>query len=1433
MANVSTYTTSLIKGRFTYTQVLASNVAGDVPTIDDLAPGDLALNSADQILYSANSTDVFQLMSVEGDLSAFITNVDARALFVNNEFANANFIWNADGNAAIIPIGNSSNRPIPAANGYLRYNEELESFEGYVRGSWVYVDNPGGANQSVQFNDSENFNGSSGFLFDKDTNNATVANTLYAGALTSGTGIANTTANSTLIKISTNSSVMANLSSTNLAIGISYVNATGVGVGANIFLDSVRLFIGNTIANVFANSILVSVSNATSIANLQPSALTIGNSIANNLGLSVGGSGGMVINTTAYAAGANVILDTVKLFIGNTTANLLANSILVSLANSTSIANLQPGLLTIGSSVVNTTAVTTGFFFGDGSNLSGLPSASPGGSDTYVQFNDSTAFGGTAGFTFTKGTNSVFIANLATIGATTVNTTHIYVGGGVTNVVWHAGNDGTGSGLDADLLDGQSSAFYLAASAYTAADVLAKLLTVDGSGTGLDADLLDSHDTAYFTNATVFASGTTLANATGVYNGANLFIDTVKLSIGNTTANLTANSIIVQLANSTATTNVTPDGIKVGATTIANTAGFFGNGAGLTSLTAAGAGGTNTQVQFNDSASFLGLAGFTYNKDTNNVFIGNTVTVGATTVNTTHIYVGGGSSNLVWHAGNDGTGSGLDADLLDGHDTAYFLAASAYTAADVLSKLLTVDGTGTGLDADLLDGHDTAYFTNATVFSSGTTLANSLGVYNGANLFIDTVKLSIGNTIANLTANSILVSVANATGTANLQPTQLVIGSATVNSTAFLSGANLFIDTTKLFVGNTIANLTANSIIVFLANATASANLQPGLLTIGTSIVNTTAAVATTLIAGVTTVNTTHIYVGGGVVNVVWHAGNDGSGSGLDADLLDGHDTAFFVAATDYTAADVLSKLLTVDGSGTGLDADLLDSHDTAYFTNATVFSSGTTIANALGVYLGANVFIDTVKLSIGNTTVNAFANSLLLQVSDAGGVANLKPTSLVIGSATVNSTAFVTGANVFLDTVKLSIGSATVNSTANSIILQVRDATFTTNVISDGLKVGATTVVNTAGFFGNGAGLTSISATAAPGGADTQVQYNDATVLAGSAGFTFTKTTNNVVIANTATIGATTVNTTHIYVGGGGTNVVWHAGNDGSGSGLDADLLDGHDTSYFANASAGTLPPGFVSILIQNGGSNAQINFINGKARDSTDTVDIVLTLNPLTKNCATTWAQGNNAGGLDTGALAASTIYYCWVIRASGNGAVDALLSTSATAPTMPGSWDAKQRVGFVRTDAGSRFLAFFQGTHDPSYFRYSNSISDINVTTVNSTSQNFTLSVPGSSKALIRIFANTASNPTCPCSPTPTYGLIRSPNETAQAPVITGAPLFNYPLQQGSSISVYAREFEIETNSSGQVAMRQDIGNPAGFTTRTRIITFGAQFGRGIIP
>ncbi len=124
--------------------------------------------------------------------------------------------------------------------------------------------------------------------------------------------------------------------------------------------------------------------------------------------------------------------------------------------------------------------------------------------------------------------------------------------------------DGAGSGLDADLLDGQSSAFYatatsvsdhladavdahdasaisyvggtgmsatdveaaidelatekLDASSYTAADVLSKLLTVDGSGSSLDADLLDGKNTGTSGNAVPLLDGTNTWSAVQTFS---------------------------------------------------------------------------------------------------------------------------------------------------------------------------------------------------------------------------------------------------------------------------------------------------------------------------------------------------------------------------------------------------------------------------------------------------------------------------------------------------------------------------------------------------------------------------------------------------------------------------------------------------------------------------------------------------------------------------------------------------------------------------------------------------------------------------------------------------------------------------------------------------------------------------------------------------
>ncbi len=79
----------------------------------------------------------------------------------------------------------------------------------------------------------------------------------------------------------------------------------------------------------------------------------------------------------------------------------------------------------------------------------------------------------------------------------------------------------------------------------------------------------------------------------------------------------------------------------------------------------------------------------------------------------------------------NGTTASFTTGLKSNYDTAYgwgnhasagYLAASSYTAADVLSKVKSVDGSGSGLDADLLDGYGT----------STTATADTVAVRNGS-----------------------------------------------------------------------------------------------------------------------------------------------------------------------------------------------------------------------------------------------------------------------------------------------------------------------------------------------------------------------------------------------------------------------------------------------------------------------------------------------------------------------------------------------------------------------------------------------------------------------------------------------------------------------------------------------------------------------------
>lgn len=69
------------------------------------------------------------------------------------------------------------------------------------------------------------------------------------------------------------------------------------------------------------------------------------------------------------------------------------------------------------------------------------------------------------------------------------------------------------------------------------------------------------------------------------------------------------------------------------------------------------------------------------------------------------------------------------------------------------------------------------------------------------------------------------------------------------------------------------------------------------------------------------------------------------------------------------------------------------------------------------------------------------------------------------------------------------------------------------------------------------------------------------------------------------------------------------------------------------------------------------------------------------------------SGAGGLDTGAEAANTIYYLWAIRKSADGTNNILVSTSSSAPTMPSGYDQKALVSCVGNNNSSNFIKFHQ--------------------------------------------------------------------------------------------------------------------------------------------
>lgn len=103
----------------------------------------------------------------------------------------------------------------------------------------------------------------------------------------------------------------------------------------------------------------------------------------------------------------------------------------------------------------------------------------------------------------------------------------------------------------------------------------------------------------------------------------------------------------------------------------------------------------------------------------------------------------------------------------------------------------------------------------------------------------------------------------------------------------------------------------------------------------------------------------------------------------------------------------------------------------------------------------------------------------------------------------------------------------------------------------------------------------------------------------------------------------------------------------------------------------------------------NTKVNVATGQCRDSSDSIDIVIS-SALVINAAANGAVNR----LDTGTFTASKVYAVYVIADStGKLTSGGLLSlASSTYPTMPFGYDSYRKIGYAVTDSSTHFLSAY---------------------------------------------------------------------------------------------------------------------------------------------
>jgi hypothetical protein len=623
---------------------------------------------------------------------------------------------------------------------------------------------------------------------------------------------------------------------------------------------------------------------------------------------------------------------------------------------------------------------------------------------------------------------------------------------------WHSGNDGSGTGLDADLLDGQHGSYYAPASSIPS--VGNGTLTINTSGSASGGGTFTANQSG---NTTISISATdTTANQTITLSGAVTGSGTTSIVTTNpyqTSVSFSTNgpdsSMEYSQAASVTDTKIAPstdwyNSIRMGH---GDPYSYYGNTMAM-KMTGTGSGTLYTQVISNNTA---------------------------------------GGWNKYWHTGNDGSTSGLDADLLDGNHASAFLGVSAKAA-----------------DSNLLDGIDSTYFNRGD---------------QGYGVMVGTSGWNMND----------LFTTRNRAGFFDVW-----------------SGTN-FPPSTSHVHGMQVRHNSSAHYGWQLAGQYAQNKLWHRQVSNGTF----------------------------GAWNQQWGSGNDGAGSGLDADLLDGNHASAFMLAGAAPNAHTHAYLPLAGGTLTGgLSGTTADFSGKVDFQGTAAIEGGTA-GSGYGLFKGYsanyNHFMASRGIVTGSTASPTFNGghqmTFVEYVANAADGFRFKSSN----TGTYAEIAYINRVGIStIGTVTATGGNSTNWNTAYGWGNHASGGYLTAETVSstNAVTITGTKYFKPAGTVASplvGGGNASLQAYSVGGNYAAYMAFHRSGHYAINWGL---DTSNNMILGGwsaSTTVPRMTITTGTGLISSAGQGNLWGISNDGSGSGLDADLLDGlnlHNTQGTQNGA-------------------------------------------------------------------------------------------------------------------------------------------------------------------------------------------------------------------------------------------------------------------------